>query len=93
MREKSPMPFVYTCPLPKTILSPGDMIFVYGNYQSIQTAASALSEPFVPSLTGIIAGIPQADEEAGNKNKKRNIAGNSAILMQSVAQSVASAID
>ena len=40
------MPFVYTCPDPKTILNRLDKLFVYGNYEQIQLAEAQLSLPF-----------------------------------------------
>ena len=45
--ENSVMPFVYTCPAPKTILNRLDKLFVYGNYEEIKLAESQLTLPFV----------------------------------------------
>ena len=45
--ENSVMPFVYTCPAPKTILNRLDKLFVYGNYDEIRLAEAQLSLPFI----------------------------------------------
>jgi len=45
--ENSVMPFVYTCPAPKTILNRLDKLFVYGNFEQIRLAEAQLSLPFI----------------------------------------------
>lgn len=41
------MPFVYTCPPPKTILNVSDSIYVYGNPKDVQNLEKILNLPFV----------------------------------------------
>lgn len=45
--ENSVMPFVYTCPDPKTILNRLDKLFVYGNFEEIKLVEAQLSLPFI----------------------------------------------
>ena len=45
--ENSVMPYVYTCPAPKAILSRHDRLFVYGNHEDIKIAEAQLNLPFI----------------------------------------------
>jgi hypothetical protein len=45
--ESSYMPFVYTCPPPRTILNVSDRIYVYGNPKDVQSLEKILSQPFL----------------------------------------------
>jgi hypothetical protein len=45
--ENSVMPFVCTCPEPKTILNRLDKLFVYGNFEKIKLAEARLNVPFI----------------------------------------------
>ena len=44
--ENSVMPFVYTCPNPKTILNRMDKLFVYADHEVLKVAEAQLSLPF-----------------------------------------------
>jgi hypothetical protein len=41
------MPFVYTCPPPKTILNVSDSVYVYGNPKDVQSLEKVLNMPFL----------------------------------------------
>lgn len=45
--ESSYMPFVYTCPPPRTILNVSDRLYVFGNPKDIQSLEKILSQPFI----------------------------------------------
>jgi hypothetical protein len=45
--ESSYMPFVYTCPPPKTILNVSDSIYVYGSPKDVQSLEKILNMAFL----------------------------------------------
>jgi hypothetical protein len=87
------MPFVLMCPHPKTALATTDMLFVFGNYQSIKNAEAIFSRPLKSSTTGVIAGYQEpvttpVHRKRDDADSKINVA-----VIQSIAQSVASSLD
>jgi hypothetical protein len=44
--ENSVMPFVYTCPDPKTIMNRKDRLFVFANYEELKAAEAQLKLTF-----------------------------------------------
>lgn len=45
--ENSVMPFVFTCPPPRTVMNRFDRIFVFGNFERIKLAEAELNVPFI----------------------------------------------
>ena len=46
LSEQSFMPFVYTCPPPRTVLNTFDKLYVYGTPANIKNCERVLSLPF-----------------------------------------------